>query len=214
MTNIYRFLFHLHTAHSYDGNISFEALYRVSKKHQITHIAVTEHNNLDSLKPLQTFFATKDYQPVIIPACEYTTPVGDIIILNYDQLIPFTTYTELIQTAKSAGALIVLPHPYKRQGYPTDLLQSLDFFEIFNLRGGPRTFDARPFAGIPHLYGADAHHNVDLPGVLNTYHSDTDFFTTLRTQSPVPQLIRREVTLVNKISKQLSKIKKRFYPNK
>jgi len=207
----YRFLFHLHTFHSHDGMISFEALYSVAQKYQITHLAVTEHNNLDSFLPLQKFFANKDYQPVIIPACEYTTPIGDIIVLNLAQLIEFTDYQSLVEQAKNLGGLLVLPHPYKRKGYPDDLVKALDFYEIFNLRGATRYFDNRLFAGIPFLYGADAHQNIDLPGVFNVYHSESDFFTAIRTQVPVPQLVRKEISLINKISKQISKIKVRLW---
>ncbi|MBY0425770.1 MAG: hypothetical protein K2Q22_09050 [Cytophagales bacterium] len=204
--NTYRFLFHLHTFKSYDGSISYESLYQCAKLHKITHIAVTEHDNLESYQPLTSFFSTKNYRPELIPACEYTTEVGDIIVLNLMEKIEFKTYKELIDKAKSASGLLVLPHPYKRKGYPKDLMDALDFYEIFNLRGAKRYFDNSPFLNKSYLYGVDAHNSFDLPGVLNIYISETDFLTTIKSQIPVPQLIRSEVAFVNKLSKQYSKL--------
>ena len=46
-----RLLFHFHTYYSFDASITLRQLARVVEKHEITHVAITEHNNLKSYRP-------------------------------------------------------------------------------------------------------------------------------------------------------------------
>lgn len=208
--NHYRFLFHVHTAASFDATTSLRRLLSVAAKHRVTHLAITEHNNFDSFQKAGELVASLDSQIELVPAVEYTTEVGDIIVLFVSQLITFRTYQELVSEAKAQGGIIVLPHPYNRQAYPSDLVANVDLYELSNFRNAAKTFDPSPFLAARFIFGTDAHHFFDLPGYINNYYSCLEFRSALLEAHPVPSFYRADVALLSKLSKLISKIRRQF----
>ena len=131
-----RLLFHFHTYYSFDASITLRQLARVVKKHEITHVAITEHNNLKSYRPAREYFERMGIGCELIPGCEYTTDVGDIIVLFCDQQLVFDDYRDLLAQAKERDAVTCLPHPYKRAEYPEDLVNDIDLYEA-GISAGP-----------------------------------------------------------------------------
>ena len=206
--NQFRFLFHVHTAASFDATTSLRRLLSVAAKHQVTHIAITEHNNCSSLVRARDLVASLKLRIEIVPAVEYSTEVGDIIVLFVPELLEFRSYKDILREAKARGGIIVLPHPYKRRAYPPDLIANLDLYELANFRDAAKTFDPSPFGAIAFIFGSDAHNWFDLPGCINNYYSNVDFRSTILRGHPVPSFHRADVMLVNKLSKLVSKIRR------
>jgi predicted metal-dependent phosphoesterase TrpH len=204
----YRFLFHVHTATSFDATTSLRRLLSVSTRHLITHLAITEHNNFDSFRRARDTVASAGSHLELIPAVEYSTEVGDIIVLFVAEVLTFRNYQALVSEAKARGGVIVLPHPQKRDSYPADLVASLDLYELANIREAAKSFNPSAFRNTRFIFGSDAHNWFDLPGYVNNYYSELEFRRTLLEVSPVPSLHRADVALTNKTSKLLSKIRR------
>jgi len=210
----YRFLFHIHTFKSFDATITYKQLYKTIKKYNITHIAITEHNNIDSYEKFKNYLSVNNCKCNVIPAVEYTTEIGDIIVLNYDKLIQFNNYLELFQKIKilkkENEIIVILPHPFKRKNYPKDILQYIEFYEILNMRGIGKHFNATIFKDVKYLYGVDAHNFNDLPGVINVIYSSNDFLKALKEDIIIPEIYLHVLKMNNIISKIISKIKKKL----
>jgi len=208
--NHFKVVIHSHSEKSFDATISLKRWCSLISKYQISHIILTEHNNLDSYLRLKEIVNNRNLEVQVIPACEYTTSVGDIIVLFHDKLIEFSDYKDLIHKAKNKGALIALPHPSKRSEYPIDLINNLSLYEILNLRRSSKNnFDNRLFNKIPFFFGSDAHNWIDLPGCINHYYSDkSDLKEILLNEVPIPSIHRLELNILNKISKGISKLKR------
>jgi len=207
--NKYNILFHFHSCHSFDATNSLRNIIKALKNFKITHLVLTEHNNLDSYNLICDLIKKENIPVEIIPACEYTTEVGDLIILFCDKLLKFDNYKELIDKAKNEKALIALPHPYKRDSYPKDLIEKIDLYELLNLRGANRYFDNSIFKNKNFFFGSDSHNFLDFPGCINHYYSrNTNIRTVLLNEIPVPSIHRKELMLINFISKIISKLKK------
>jgi hypothetical protein len=209
-TNHFRFLFHVHTARSFDATTSLRRLLSVAAKHRVTHLAITEHNNFDSYEKALKLLPSLPSQIELVPAVEYSTEVGDIIILFVSDVIAFRTYQDLLREAKSRGGIAILPHPYKRGTYPSDLVANLDLYELANFRHAEKTFDPSPFRSKRFIFGTDAHNFFDLPGYINNYYSTLDFRGALLDGCPVPSFHRADVAFMTKLSKLVSKIRRRL----
>lgn len=208
--NHFRFLFHVHTRASFDATTSIRRLLSVAARHQITHLAITEHNNFATFQKARELLNSQNSRIELVPAVEYSTEVGDIIVLFVAELLSFRTYRDLLFQAKARGGVVVLPHPYNRCAYPSDLLSGLDLYELANFRGASRTFNPSPFAAIGFIFGSDAHNFFDLPGYINNYYSALDFRSALLQGRPVPSIHRFDVRFLNKMSKLVSKIRRTF----
>jgi len=208
--NHFRFLFHVHTASSFDATTSIRRLLSVAEKYDVTHLAITEHNNFDSFQKARDLLPTLQSRIELVPAVEYSTEAGDIIVLFVAGVIAFRTYPDLLREAKVRGGMIVLPHPYKRRSYPPDLVDSLDLYELANFRGAARSFDPSPFRTKGFIFGSDAHHFSDLPGYINNYYSTLDFRNALLEGHPVPSFHRADVGFMNNVSKLMSKIRRQI----
>jgi len=206
--NHFRFLFHVHTNASFDATTSLRSLLSVAANHKVTHLAITEHNNFDSFQKACELLPSLQSPIELVPAVEYTTEVGDIIVLFVSELLVFRTYQDLLREAKARGGIIVLPHPFKRRTYPSDLVASLDLYELANCRGAAKTFDPSPFGAMGFIFGSDAHNYMDLPGFINNYYSTMDFRSALLDGHPVPSFHRADVVFLNNLSKLFSKIRR------
>ena len=206
----FRFLFHVHTDASFDATTSLRRLLSVAARYQVTHLAITEHNNFDSFQRARELLSSLQSRIELVPAVEYSTEVGDIIVLYVSELLAFRTYQDLVSEAKARGGIVVLPHPYKRRAYPADLVASLDLYELANFRNAAQTFDPSPFRATGFIFGSDAHNFFDLPGYINNYYSTLDFRSALLEGHPVPSFHRVDVAFLNKFSRLVSKMRRTF----
>ncbi len=208
----FKLLFHIHTIYSWDGFINFNDLIKVIKKYKITHVCLTEHNNIDSYFKFYNYLKAKEVNTELIPAVEYSTEVGDIIIVGLTNLITFSNWKELIRKAKQLNGLIILPHPFKRIDYPNDLIEAIDYFEIINVRGLTREIKClEKLVYKPFIYAVDAHDKIELPGIINhIFTENKNLLEALKNQQVAifPQLVRKDFYFLNKIILVYEKIKR------
>ena len=212
---VYRFLFHVHTYRSFDASISYMDLVKTIKKFSITHIAITEHNNMDSYFEFKEILKRSQSEITLIPSIEYSTEVGDLIVLNYGKLIQFDNYNDLLAKVKkikksNPDVFIVLPHPGKRKSYPDLLIRNIDFYELLNMREFWRSFDGSRFKNIRFLYGSDAHVPFELPGIINVIFTEKDFFEALKSEVIIPEIHNPLLKLHCLSAKLRSKIKRKL----
>lgn len=208
--NSYRFLFHLHTYKSFDATITYKQLYKIVERYNITHLAITEHNNINSYNEFKNYLVSKGSKVHLIPAVEYTTEIGDIISLNIKDMIEFSDYLSLVKEIKNRGGICILPHPHKRKEYPNEIFEFLDFYEIINMRTIDRTFSISQFKTIKQIYGSDAHNFLELPGIINTFNSEKDFIEALKAEIIVPEISNFALKCNRFVNRVISKIRKKI----
>lgn len=110
---------HCHTLAS-DGDMSPAEIVALAIKRQYKSIAICDHNTTSNIAPTQLF--AKDYPITIIPAIEWTTFWGHIVISGGYCHLDWRTITKdnidtALQYAVDCGDIVTLAHP-KRIGTP------------------------------------------------------------------------------------------------
>lgn len=175
---------HTHTKRSHDAFTSESELLHACCKRGIGAIAITEHDVVPKLnrKPFEesgihVFFG-----------CEYTTNEGVHIIGIYKELSKITesnqSREQIIQSVKSNGGLLIMPHPLKeRTGYLAkygvdDYVSLFDFIELYNggdikNNGAEITLAVSTEKGV-RLIGSSDSHAVNQIGICVTSISDIE----------------------------------------
>lgn len=164
---------HVHTANSLDSWITPETLPALAKRKGLDGIAVTDHSTTSAWPAVEK--AARKLGITVIRGEEVGVRpagrlVGEIIGIFMSDFVDGRgkTSVEVIDSLKSQGAVVVLPHPFDRYRkiFPEEELRELavkvDAVEVFN----PRVFlpelnrKAKAFAeefGLPETAGSDAH---------------------------------------------------------
>lgn len=154
-------LFHIHSKYSYDSYISPKKIVDFAVKHNISIIAVTDHNTIEgSIKTEKNASHYSENLKIIIGA-EYTTDKGDLIGLFLKDEIVSRSADEVLKEIKRQGGLSLLPHPYKNKNIDEDFARHCDLIEIFNSRltvkQNTMGLDLARKMNKPGLAGSDAH---------------------------------------------------------
>ncbi|MCH1506454.1 MAG: PHP domain-containing protein [Verrucomicrobiaceae bacterium] len=170
----FRFDLHSHSFFSSDGVSRPEEMIAVAKSKGLDGLAITDHNNCDSVDYLlKEGLMREDGLPVdgflMIPGVEVTTAEGHLLCLGVrlpDDL-KGTPAEDVCRLTHEAGGIVIPPHPYDkfRAGIRESVLETLplDAVEVFN---AATTLDrhnrqARGYAkkkGLGMLASSDAHH--------------------------------------------------------
>ncbi|MEM3466662.1 MAG: PHP domain-containing protein [Candidatus Jordarchaeales archaeon] len=127
-------------------------------------VAITDHNTTKG--GLLGLRVAKSNGVVVIPGVEISSVRGDILVLGLMEKLEFKPKRmdvgEVIELAREAGGVVVLPHPYRRSKPPTFVREfRVDALEGFNARTSKRLNEkAKRLAkaeGIPVVAGSDAH---------------------------------------------------------
>ncbi|WP_102399826.1 PHP domain-containing protein [Haloimpatiens massiliensis] len=137
---MYIYEFHVHTKYSPDSDVKLSKLYKVLKKHNISGIAITDHNTIDGAMKFKEKYGNKID---VIVGEEIMTTEGEIIGLFLKEKVEKgLTPRETIEKIKNQDGIVYIPHPFDSKRYKTCLKEniikeysdSIDIIEIFNGR--------------------------------------------------------------------------------
>jgi predicted metal-dependent phosphoesterase TrpH len=164
---------HIHTVYSPDSLIQPKTLVDQLAAHSFIKVAaVTDH---DSVRGCGATVELASAYPdiLIIPGCEISTPLGDMVILGTDELPPKPWTPEgVVDFAKSIGAVSIVAHPFREYGMG-DLARNFKVDAIEILNGGSTATvnnQAKELAksmGLPGTAGSDAHQLSELFSVCS-----------------------------------------------
>jgi len=164
---------HIHTVYSPDSLIQPKTLVDQLAAHSFIKVAaVTDH---DSVRGCGATVELASAYPdiLIIPGCEISTPLGDMVILGTDELPPKPWTPEgVVDFAKSIGAVSIVVHPFREYGMG-DLARNFKVDAIEILNGGSTATvnnQAKELAksmGLPGTAGSDAHQLSELFSVCS-----------------------------------------------
>ena len=117
----FRFDLHSHSFFSSDGVSRPEEMIAVAKSKGLDGLAITDHNNCDSVDYLlKEGLMREDGLPVdgflMIPGVEITTAEGHLLCLGVrlSDDLKGTPAEEVCRITHEAGGIVVPPHPYDR----------------------------------------------------------------------------------------------------
>jgi predicted metal-dependent phosphoesterase TrpH len=138
--------FHIHTRFSRDSILAEEKFIRIALERGLTHVAVTNHNNVEgavSVRDKVAELGLADRLTVILGE-EVSTADGEVVGLFLERTIPRgLSANETADAIHQQGGLVSIPHPYDpfRQSHIREapliaLLDAgkVDMIEIFNSR--------------------------------------------------------------------------------
>ena len=171
--------FHIHTRFSRDSILSEEKFIRVAIERGLTHVAITNHNNVEGA------FAVRDRvrelglgdQLTVILGEEVSTADGEVVGLYLQRTIPRgLSADETADAIHSQGGLVSIPHPFDplrgshiREVPLTRLAEAgkIDVMEVFNSRVTFQRHNLRAaeFAaryGLPGIACSDSHASYEI----------------------------------------------------
>lgn len=101
---------HCHTLHS-DGSFSVDELLSAAKQRRLSGICLTDHNTISGWTETE-----KETELAVLKGIEYTTYHGHMLCLGTDEIIDFTTISNIDCTVKSfrdSGGLVGIAHPFQ-----------------------------------------------------------------------------------------------------
>ena len=182
----FKFDLHSHSFFSSDGVSRPEEMIDVAKAKGLHGLAITDHNNCDSIDYLlEKGLVREDGLPVdgflLVPGVEVTTAEGHLLCLGVrlpDDL-KGTPAEEVCRLTHEAGGIVIAPHPYDlfRAGIRESVLDTLplDAVEVFNAattlhrhNQKARQYASRKALGM--IAASDAHH----ASMIGTAHTLVD----------------------------------------
>jgi predicted metal-dependent phosphoesterase TrpH len=166
--------FHIHTRFSRDSILSEDKFIRVAMERGLTHVAVTNHNNVEGAIAVRDRVAELgvDDRLTVILGEEVSTADGEVVGLFLERTIPRgLTADETADEIHTQGGLVSIPHPFDpfRASHirraPLERLAAagkIDMVEVFNSRVtlSRHNEEAAEFArrrGIPGIACSDSH---------------------------------------------------------
>lgn len=162
--------FHIHTNHSYDSTNRPETIIQKAKKLGLDAIVVLDHETIKGGRELSMM---ETGELLVIPAVEVNTDIGDIVGLWVREEIEIREYREVVESIRSQGGLVMLPHPYHKHRLPDDICEHVDIIEINNSRAMPeRNQQAAELArqnNVPAVSGSDAHFPWEIGNAITIF---------------------------------------------
>jgi predicted metal-dependent phosphoesterase TrpH len=176
--------FHIHTRFSRDSILSEDKFIRVALDRGLTHVAVTNHNNVEGAMAVRDRVAALGLadQLHVILGEEVSTADGEVVGIFLQRTIPRgLSADETADAIHEQGGLVSIPHPFDPfrgshiRAEPLERLAEagkIDMVEIFNSRV---TFqrhnqEAAEFAarhGIPGIACSDSHSSFEIAMSFN-----------------------------------------------
>jgi predicted metal-dependent phosphoesterase TrpH len=176
--------FHVHTRFSRDSILGEERFIRTAIERGLTHVAVTNHNNVEGAVAVRDKVAElglTDALTVILGE-EVSTSDGEVVGIFLTRTIPRGLTADATADAIHAqGGLVSIPHPFDpfrnshiRQAPLTALAEAdkIDMVEVFNSRVTLQRHnqEAADFAvryGIPGIAASDSHSRFEIAMSFN-----------------------------------------------
>jgi predicted metal-dependent phosphoesterase TrpH len=176
--------FHVHTRASRDSLMTEDRLIRLAMDRGLTHVAVTNHNNVEGAEVVRDRVAALglDDRLHIVVGEEVSTADGEVVGLFLTRTIPAgLSAEETADEIHAQGGLVSIPHPYDpfRRSHIREapLLQladsgKLDAIEVFNsrvtlARHNEQAAELAARYGIPGIACSDAHSGVEVAMSFN-----------------------------------------------
>lgn len=145
-----------------EGSDEPEEIVKMAKKLGIGILAITDHDNLDSLPKARK--AAKKAGILLIPGEEVTTREGHMLALGIEEVVkPHMTIEDSIDSVHGQGGICIAAHPFDRRRYGIgENARKCDAIEGFNALSLDRmpNFYSMKFAKAikkPVTAGSDAH---------------------------------------------------------
>lgn len=176
--------FHVHTRFSRDSILSEEKLIRLALERGLTHLAVTNHNNVEGAMAVRDKVGELglDERLTVILGEEVSTSDGEVVGLFLQRTIPRGLTADATADAiHEQGGLVSIPHPFDPfrgshiRRVPLERLAEagkIDMVEVFNSRVtlGRHNQEAAEFAarhGIPGIACSDTHSSFEIAMSFN-----------------------------------------------
>lgn len=167
----YRLELHVHTKYSHDSIMPFWLLYMKCRLCGITHIAITEHNNIQGALAFRDYCHAKGDLVKVIIGEEIMTNKGEIIGLFLNTAIePMQSPGETINAILRQNGIVYIPHPFDKKRYKTvldeqsisDNCKYIDCIECHNGRNIANEYSIKQEEladkySIKKVVGSDAH---------------------------------------------------------
>ena len=129
-----RFDLHIHSNYSSDSNLSVDDILKQAVRKGLDGIAICDHNTIEgSLRAIQRV-RELNLSLIVIPGMEISTSDGHLIVLGIRENIqPELSLSETIMIARQKGAVVIAPHPFKKNGIGY-AAKDADAIETFNSR--------------------------------------------------------------------------------
>jgi predicted metal-dependent phosphoesterase TrpH len=176
--------FHIHTRFSRDSILSEDKFIRTALDRGLTHVAVTNHNNVEGAMAVRDRVAHLglDDRLTVILGEEVSTSDGEVVGVFLERTIPRgLSADETADAIHEQGGLVSIPHPFdpfrashiRRE--PLERLAEagkVDMLEVFNSRVTfqRHNLEAAEFAaryGIPGIACSDSHSSFEIAMSFN-----------------------------------------------
>ncbi len=127
--------FHIHSNRSNDGFMNPRTIIKSCKKLGMNMIAITDHDTMEGFNIARG--PAKELGIELVPGMEITTSSGHLIALNIGEPIGPGSWESVIDSIRSQGALVVMPHPYRSHQNIERMAKECDIIETFNARTPP-----------------------------------------------------------------------------
>ena len=161
-----KFDLHTHTKYSRCGILEPRTVLKKANKAGLDGIAITDHNTVKGA--LKTVKENKNLDFEVIPGCEVSTELGHTLLYYVEEAPREKSFLEVIDFAKSAGAIVSLSHPFRLPqgfGFKEDIKKVkhlINAIECFNGRNMFRFVDEKAVIvaekeGLAKTGGSDGH---------------------------------------------------------
>lgn len=171
---------HVHSMYSVDSFSKPERIVERALKVGLGAIAITDHDSWEGYRAAERL---QHDGLLIVPGAELKTDRGDVLALFVDEEVEASTFSETIDSIRSAGGIAVVPHPMHSKRLTKQDLALADAIEGFNANSSPR--ENRLSEGLakalnkPALGSSDAH-VISAIGNGRTYVDDSSSIEELR----------------------------------
>jgi len=166
MSEDMNFDFHVHSVYSRDSLLKPEKIIEISRKIGLSGVAVTDHETIKGAIKTLKIVGEKKLNFKVVVGSEIKTNYGDVVGLFLSDEIKKTDFFEVIDEIREQNGIVVLPHPYKRNTDPNELIKYVDFIEVLNARISKKLNQkARILAKnskIRSIAGSDAHTWIEI----------------------------------------------------
>lgn len=176
--------FHIHTRFSRDSILSEEKFIRTALERGLTHVAVTNHNNVEGAVAVRDKVAELGLtdELTVILGEEVSTADGEVVGVFLQRTIPRgLSADETADAIHQQGGLVSVPHPYDpfRQSHIREepligLLEAgkVDMIEVFNSRVTLQRHNLKAAQvaaryGVPGIACSDSHSSFEIAMSFN-----------------------------------------------
>lgn len=142
--------------------------------------AITDHNTIQGA--LEVKKLRKDREIEVIVGEEVLTDSGELLVYYLNKGIPQGPLPEVLDAARSQGALVALAHPTDllRRHFPAETVrrwrQRFHAVETFNSRTlwpmfNDSAFQVAKANGLARIAGSDAHFSYEIGGAVTLFHA-------------------------------------------